>query len=150
MRLMITMSGAAAAAALTLASCGQPPQLYVDKGYVRLPAVQGNPGVAYFTVHGGDADTRLLSVTAPSVIKTELHESMMSGSMASMTPVKDLPVAAKAELKFAPGGKHVMLFTINPSVKPGGKMTLIFTFGNNLRIEYDAPVIAAGDPAPKG
>ncbi len=145
MRLMITLG----TAALALSACSQPAQLYVDKGYVRLPAVAGNPGVAYFTLHGGDTDTRLVSVTAPSVIKTELHESMMSGSMASMAPVKDVPVSASAELKFAPGGRHVMLFTINPSIKPGGTMTLIFTFANNVKIEYDAPVIAAGDPAPK-
>lgn len=146
MRLMISF----AAVALTLTACSQPAQIYVEKGYVRLPAVKGNPGVAYFTVHGGDADTRLLSVTAPSVIKTELHESMMmSGSMASMKPMADLPVPAKATITFAPGGKHVMLYTINPSVKPGSVMTLFFTFSNNLKIEYAAPVIGPGDPAPK-
>lgn len=146
MRLTISL----AIAACVLAACSQPAELFVDKGYVRLPAVKGNPGVAYFTVHGGDADTKLLSVTAPSVIKTELHESMMSGSMASMAPVADVPVPAKAKLTFAPGGKHVMLFNINGAIKPGGTMKLIFTFSNNLRIEYDAPVIAAGDAAPKG
>lgn len=146
MRLMTSF----AAAALTLTACSQPAQIYVEKGYVRLPAVKGNPGVAYFTLHGGDAETRLRSVTAPSVIKSELHESMMSGSMASMAPINDVPVPAKATITFAPGGKHVMLYTINPSVKPGGVMTLVFTFSNNLKIEYAAPVIGAGDPAPKG
>lgn len=146
MRLTISL----AIAACVLGACSQPAELFVDKGYVRLPAVKGNPGVAYFTLHGGDADTKLLSVTAPSVIKTELHESMMNGSMASMAPIADLPVPAKAKLTFAPGGKHVMLFNINGSVKPGGTIKLIFTFSNNLRIEYDAPVIAAGDAAPKG
>lgn len=146
MRLLMSFAVTAA----VLSGCGQPAQIYVDKGYVRLPAVKGNPGVAYFTVHGGDADTRLLNVTAPSVIKTELHESMMSGSMASMAPIADIPVPAKAKISFAPGGKHVMLYTINPSVKPGGTIKLIFTFSNNLKIEYTAPVLGAGDPAPKG
>jgi copper(I)-binding protein len=89
MRLFLNL----AVAATALSACGQAPQLYVDKGYVRLPAVKGNPGVAYFTVHGGDADTRLLNVTAPSVIRTELHESMMRGSMASMSPIKAVPSA---------------------------------------------------------
>ena len=42
-----------------------------------------------------------------------------------------------------------MLFTINPSIKPGATMKLIFTFSNNVKIEYDAPVIGAGEPAPK-
>ncbi len=137
------------AAAVMVAACGQPAQIFVDKGYVRLPAVPGNPGVAYFTLHGGTDDTRLLSVTAPSVIKSELHESMSSGQMATMSPIKDVPLPAKAKITFAPAGKHVMLFDINKSIKPGDTMKLIFTFANNLKIEYDAPVIAAGDPAPK-
>ncbi|OYY88876.1 MAG: hypothetical protein B7Y45_14040 [Sphingomonas sp. 28-66-16] len=144
MRLIITLVAAA-----TLSACGQPAQIYVDKGYVRLPAVKTNPGVAYFTLHGGKDSTKLLSVTSPTAIKTELHESMTQGGMSTMVPIKEIPVPAKASIAFAPGGKHVMLFTINPTVKPGDTMPLIFTFANNLRIEYDAPVIAAGDAPPK-
>lgn len=135
--------------AATLAGCGQPAPLFVDNAYVRLPAVAGRPGVAYFTVHGGKDAATLISVTSPLVIKSELHESMSHGGMASMVPVKDVPVPAKATLTFAPGGKHVMLFDINKSVEPGGKVTLVFTFSNNDRLEVEAPVIAAGDPPPK-
>lgn len=137
------------AATVMLAACGRPAQIFVDKGYVRLPAVPGRPGVAYFTLHGGTDATKLLSVTAPSVIRSELHESMSNGQMTSMAPIKDVPVPSRATITFAPGGKHAMLFDINKSVKPGDTMTLIFTFSNNLKIEYDAPVITAGDQAPK-
>lgn len=135
--------------AATLAGCGKPAPLFVDNAYVRLPAVAGRPGVAYFTVHGGKDTATLVSVTSPLVVKSELHESMSQGGMASMEPVKDVPVPAKATLKFAPGGKHVMLFDINKSVEAGGKVTLVFTFSNNERLEVEAPVIAAGDPPPK-
>ena len=58
MRLTISL----AAAAIALSACSQPAELFVDQGYVRLPAVKGNPGVAYFTLHGGDADTKLLGI----------------------------------------------------------------------------------------
>ena len=139
----------AAAPLAAVTACGQPAPLYVDGAYVRLPAVAGRPGVAYFTVHGGKDAATLISVTSPRVVKSELHESMAQGGMASMAPIGDVPVPAKATLKFAPGGKHVMLFDINKSVQAGGKMTLVFTFSNNDRIEVEAPVIAAGDPPPK-
>lgn len=139
---------AAAACTMALAACQQPRQLYVDSGYVRLPAVKGNPGVAYFTIHGGNNGSTLVSVTSPSVIKSELHESMTGGGMASMAPIRNVAIAPGAEISFAPGGKHVMLFQINRNVKPGDTMPLIFTFANSVRIQYDAPVIAAGDPAP--
>lgn len=136
--------------ALPLAACGQPKQIFVDKGYVRLAAVPGQPSVAYFTLHGGTDATTLLSVTSPTTIKTELHESMTNGAMSSMKPVGDIALPAGGVVTFQPGGKHVMLFDVNQSVKPGTTMPLVFTFANNLRIQYDAPVIAAGETPPKG
>lgn len=143
-------SGRSILAATLLAAitgCGGPATLSVDDAYVRLPAVAGRPGVAYFTIHGGPEATRLLSVTSPVVVRTELHESMSGGGMATMAPLRDVPVAASAELTFAPGGRHAMLFDINARVKPGKNIPLLFTFANNQRIEVDAPVIAAGDTA---
>ncbi len=139
-----------ALAALSVAACGQPREIFVDQGYVRLSAVSGNPAVAYFTLHGGPEAATLLSVTSPTTIKTELHESMAKGGVSSMAPVSTVTLRARADVAFQPGGRHVMLFSVNPGVKPGDTMPLIFTFANNLRIQYDAPVIAAGDPAPKG
>lgn len=134
---------------LALAACGQPSELRVEKAYVRLPAVAGNPGAAYFTLHGGPRDTRLLSVTSPLVIKSELHESMNHGGTSMMMPARDVPVPAKADLVFAPGGRHAMLYDLNAAVKPGGTIPLVFTFADNTRLQLDARVIGAGDPAPK-
>ncbi len=149
MRYLVPIAAIALMPTLALGGCQQPKEIYADQGYVRLAAVKGNPAVAYFTLHGGKADNVLLSVTSPVVIKTELHESMSAGGMASMAPIKSVPLPADAKVAFQPGGKHVMLFDVNPSVKPGDTMPLVFTFADNLRIQIDAPVVAAGAPAPK-
>ncbi len=135
-------------ALLALAACGSPPALSVDKGYIRLAAVPGRPAVAYFTVHGGTSDTTLIDVNSPVSVKSEMHQSMSAGTMATMKPLGDVPVRAGSSVVFAPGGKHLMLFDMNPGIKPGRKVTLTFTFSNNQRIEYDVPTIAAGAPAP--
>ncbi len=137
------------AAASALSACQQPAQVYVDDGYVRLPAVKGRPGVAYFTLHGGQKAQTLVSVTSPAAIKSELHESMSNGAMSSMKPIAKLALAPAAKLAFAPGGRHVMLFDINKRIERGGSIPLIFTFSNGVKIQYDALVIAAGDPPPK-
>jgi copper(I)-binding protein len=137
------------ALALAAAGCGKPGEVYADHGYVRLPAVKGNPAVAYFTLHGGKDAAVLLSVTSPAVIKAEMHESMSHGSMASMAPIAHVPLPADGTLEFRPGGKHVMLYTLNPSVEAGGTIPLVFTFANNDRVQINAPVIAAGDTPPK-
>ena len=136
------------AAALAVGGCSQPPVLSVDKGYVRLAAIPSRPAVAYFTIHGGTADTTLLSVSSDVSVESELHESMTSGNMATMKPIGDLAIPAASTTVFKPGGKHVMLFDMNPGIKAGRAVTLTFTFSNNQRVLYDAPTIAAGAPAP--
>ena len=138
------------AAAMALGACGQPPQIYVDKGYVRLGASPRSPSAAYFTLHGGASDATIIAVSTEVAIKTEMHESMMQGNVSSMKPIDRLPLPAETRIEFKPGGKHVMLFDMNPGIKPGRTIPLVFTFANGQRIEYDAKVIAAGDPPPGG
>ena len=137
-----------AVALLSLAGCSQPPVLSIDNGYIRLNAVQSRPAVAYFTIHGGTADITLLSITSPVSVKSELHQSMTSGNMATMAPIGDFSVRAGSSNVFAPGGKHLMLFDMNPGVKPGQFISLTFTFSNGQRIDYAAKTIAAGAPVP--
>ena len=132
---------------LALTGC-QPKAIYVNDGYVRLSAVPRHPAVAYFTLHGVAADATLVSVTSEVAIRAELHESMQKGNMASMKPIDHVALPAASKVVFAPGGKHVMLYDINPTIVPGRTVPLLFTFADGLRILYNAPAIAAGDPAP--
>lgn len=133
---------------LALAGCGTPPELAVDQGYIRLNAVPDRPAVAYFTVHGGPADATLIDVGSPVSIRSEMHESMAAGGMTTMKPLDRVPIRAGSTTAFAPGGKHVMLFGMNPGIKPGQRVMLTFTFSNNQRIEFSAPTIAAGAAPP--
>lgn len=140
---------ALAAATLSLSACGNPPAIHADKGYIRLGATPRTPAAAYFTLHGGPTDETLIAVGSEVAIRTEMHESMMAGNMSSMKPLDHVPLPAKGTLEFKPGGKHVMLFDMNPGIIPGKRVTLTFTFADGQRVTYDAKAIAAGDPAPK-
>ncbi|RDE06676.1 copper chaperone PCu(A)C [Sphingomonas aracearum] len=133
-----------------VAGCAEAPrQLEVTGGYVRLSAVPRNPAAAYFTIQNGPSATRLITVTSEAVIRSEMHESRTNaGGMSSMKPLQDVPVSANGTLEFKPGGRHVMLFNVNPGVKPGYRMLFSFTFANGQRLQRRLPVIGAGDPAP--
>ncbi|MGY4397752.1 copper(I)-binding protein [Sphingomonas sp. UYAg733] len=142
------------AAALVLSACSPPAEIEAHDAYVRLAAVKGNPAAAYFTLQGGAEDATLMSVGTTVAIKTEMHESMKSsagkaGAGMTMKPIADLPLPALGTLTFAPGGKHVMLFDVNPGIKRGSTVPLTFTFTNGRRVEYKAVAIGAGDPAPE-
>lgn len=138
------------AAAVLLSGCQQPSEVGADGAWVRLPAVNGRPGAAYFTLRGGSQPATLLAVSAPFAVRTELHESMAGHEgMMSMAPIKDVAVPAGATVAFAPGGKHVMLFDIAPTLKPGERAPLTLAFADGKKLEVQAVVVGAGDPAPK-
>lgn len=136
-------------AAAALSACAPKAELRADGAWIRLPAVAGQPGAAYFTVHGGAQADTLLAASTPAALKAELHQSMKGDhGMMAMTPLKDVAIPAGGELAFAPGGKHVMLFSIGPAVKAGDTVPLTLTFAGGRTLELQAKVVGAGDPAP--
>jgi len=133
-------------AVLALGACQQKPaELTVENAWVRLSATPNGPAAAYFIVRGGMVDDRLIAVTSENAIRSELHESMKSGGMASMKPLADgVPVPAKSTVTFEPGGRHVMLFDINPALKPPRTTTLTLTFASGARFKARAVLRQAG------
>ncbi|MCM8729603.1 copper chaperone PCu(A)C [Hephaestia sp. GCM10023244] len=138
----------ALAAVATLSGCQTQDDIYVTDAWVRLAAVEGRPAAAYFTLHGYSKDSTLIDVANPVSLRTEIHETMTHDNMSTMAAITAVPLPAKSTVAFTPGGKHVMLFDVNPSVKPGSTIPLTLTFTGFPRIEVDAVVVAAGDPAP--
>lgn len=133
-------------AGAVLAGCQQA-ELGADDAWVRLPAVAGRPGAAYFTVKGGAQATSLVAVSSPLAIRAEIHEMKHEGEMMTMAPVKDVAIAAGGTVEFKPGGKHVMLFDLSPTVRAGGTIPLRLSFADGKAIEVNAAVRAAGDAA---
>ncbi len=128
----------------TVAACERAPapaRVTVEDARVQLPLVRGRPGSAYFTLRAEAAD-RLIGISSPKVQRIEVHESRTSGGIVRMGPAKDL--AFDDELAFAPGGKHAMLFSIDPSLLAGATVPLTFTFERAPAVTVEAPVQLPG------
>lgn len=135
---------------LLLAGChGRASEPKISEAWVRLPAVAGQPAAAYFTVHGGRADARLVRIESALAAKTEMHQSMagMAG-MATMTPLDQVDVPAGGRIDFKPGGNHAMLIGLDPVVKAGTAVPLRFGFGDGTTAEAEAKTVSAGADAP--
>lgn len=143
-----------ALAAVALAGCQQKQEVSASGAWVRLPAVSGRPGAAYFTLHGGAAADTLVAVSAPFAARAEMHETMadhaMSGAMPMMTmaPIDKVPVPAGGDVTFAPGGRHVMLFGVAPGTRAGDSAPITLSFASGRKIEATAKIVGAGDPPP--
>jgi len=124
--------------------------VYVDKSWVRLNAVPGQPAAAYFRLTGGQSDDSMFAIHADQAIKIELHETMagMNG-MSGMKPMDSVKIPARAKVMFQPGGMHAMIYGLDSSVQPGSNITLTYVFKSGLRLQDSAVVVGAGDPAPK-
>ena len=132
------------------ASCGQPrasSPVEIEDAVVTLPAVPGRPGAAYFTLRSNSGPSRLTGITSPKVGRIELHESMAHGGMMRMEPLAEARFAPDAPLTLAPGGRHAMLFDIDPAVRPGDRLRLDLQLDPAGRLTVDAEVRGPGDVA---
>jgi len=128
-----------------LAGCDAAPESAVTEATVRLPAVKGNPGAAYFTLHGGENDRTLVKITSPAVGSAEMHDMKTENGMAMMVPIEGgLPVPKGATVSFQSGGKHVMLYDLKPELKAGDTINLTFEFADGSKESAKAKAVAPG------
>jgi hypothetical protein len=111
---------------------------------VTLPAIPGRPGAAYFTLRSNTEPMRLLSVTSPRAERIELHEMREENGVWRMGAIKDSRFPADGLLKFEPGGRHGMVFGLDPKLKPGAVIPLTFTFDPAPPVTVEAEVSGPG------
>jgi copper(I)-binding protein len=141
---------AVSAALLPLAGCHRGARqtgISIEHVWVRLPAVAGGTGAGYFSATA-PADDALLAVTAPGA-RIELHESMSRGGMTSMRPLANVALPAGDEVRFAPGGKHLMIFKLDPKLKKGGTLPLTFRFRKAPPVTAPAQLVGPADLPPE-
>jgi len=118
------ISSTAALAALTAGCSPEPPppastDVEVSGVYISEPAM-GERAAMYFTiVNGADDADELVGVSTPVAEVTEIHQTIHEGGTVRMEPVSSLAVPAGGELRFAPGGYHVMLLELQEEFAPG-------------------------------
>jgi copper(I)-binding protein len=87
-------------------------------------------GAGYFSVRngGGDADT-LLSIQSDVSAKAEIHQMKVDNGVMTMRPVAGgMAIPARAEVKLAPNGYHVMFMNLKQPFKGGASFKAILTF----------------------
>ena len=132
------------AALLAFAGCAEAPRreaVSVEMAWVRLPAAPGRPGAAYFVLRGGARPTRLVRISRPQAQRAEMH----GPGMQALGPQA---VVAECELVFRPGGRHVMLYGLDPGLRPTSLVTLDFHFDSVPDLTTRVPVVQPGFPDP--
>src|SRR3954470_24219396 len=135
----------ALAATLALLGCdGQPSRARTMAPVVRLPAVPGRPAAGYFEIDIDEDRGALTAVTSPQAQRVEMHETMAAGTMSAMRAIGRIPVRAGERLIFTPGGRHLMIYDIDPAIHAGSEFSFVLHFKRGPPRELGAAVLAAG------
>ncbi|HEX7386278.1 MAG TPA: copper chaperone PCu(A)C [Castellaniella sp.] len=132
---MVGMCAAAAAGAHNMHAMPEPAatsasvakSLSASACWVRqLPAPL--PSGGFLVIHNAGAEPATLkSVQSADYGQVMMHQTTESGGMSSMSMVHDLKVPASGDLKFAPGGYHLMLEHPRADLKVGDVANMVFT-----------------------
>jgi len=130
---------AATLLALALTACGpSEPRIEAEGAIVTLPAVPGRPGAGYFTLETNQEQTRLTAVTSPRAGRIELHEP-------GMRQVPSFAFSSAEPLELKAGGRHAMIYGLEPSLQAGQRIPLTLTFEGAPPITVEAELRRPGD-----
>jgi len=118
----------------------------VTDGRLILPAVNGNPGAVYFTVHNDSDSQRMIrgaQVTGAS--SAVIHQMGTWNNQPSMDEVMQIGVPANGTLEFKPGDLHVMAMELDESLVAGGTTEVTINFVGGQQTTFPVDILAAGD-----
>lgn len=129
-----------------LPGCGDGGPVSARGAVVTLPAVPGQAGAAYFTLEARREPVRLTGLESPRAERIELHRSVSEGGLTRMEelPPGDAEFASGRPLVFGPGGKHAMVFGLDPQLRPGDRIALTFRFDAVGPLTVEAEVRGPG------
>jgi protein SCO1 len=107
------------------------------------PAEAGAASAVYLRIQNPSAQVDRLIGVSSATAAAEIHQSMMDGGMMRMRPAGALDVPAGGELRFEPGGLHVMLTDLQQPLLTGNEIALSFDFERAGTVQMRVPVRAS-------
>lgn len=119
--------------------------VHVDRATIDWPA---NPSVAAVRMvvrNDTASDDTLVAVSSPAAEHATIHRTDTDEQgRSTMTAAPELPVPARSEVTFDPGGLHVMLTGITEDLEVGDDVDLTLTFDRAGTVEASAVVVEPG------
>ena len=109
----------------------------IMNSWVREAHEKATVNAGYMTLlNASDEEVTLLKVESDAYDKIEVHEMVVVDGLMEMREVEDLSIPANGQIRFEPGGKHLMLMGPKEHLKTGQKvdMTLMFKSGKKQTV----------------
>lgn len=86
------------------------------------------------------APDHLLSVTSPRAERVEVHEMSMDGAVMRMRQLQRVEIPAHGEVRFGPGGNHLMFFGVREPFAQGQEIPVRLVFEHAGTVDVTLPV----------
>jgi copper(I)-binding protein/cytochrome oxidase Cu insertion factor (SCO1/SenC/PrrC family) len=115
----------------------------VMNAWVREAGAGARVNAGYMTLInvGGDAVT-LRKVESEAFERVEVHEMAMVEGLMEMREVTDLSIPARGQIRFEPGGKHLMLMDPRTHLSQGQQVDMTLTFASGRQQTVSVKVAA--------
>lgn len=145
----VNMVLGAALLALVLATAAAPSaapaQVTVTEAWATPPLVAGRPLAAYLTlVNPGPEEAVLVGAETPIAKRAAIHTHSRENGVVRMRAAGPVTIPAGGEVRFQPGGLHLMLFDPNPGLVSGTTFPLHLRFGDGTSLDTRVTVRPLG------
>lgn len=128
---------------MSSAFADQAGQATVSDAWVRAMPPGAGMTAAFLTVHNtGEQQISIVGAASADAGSVELHGHVHEGGMMKMRPVAEVPVPAKGDAHFEPGGLHLMVMDLKTPLGPGRKFPLLLKFADGSELKFVAEVRA--------
>ena len=111
--------------------------------HAKIAATTANTAAMFLTITNEGAADKLTHAKAENVKTVEIHETSMEGSVAKMTPVKDVAIEANKTVTFEHGGLHLMLVDLpHGGLKEGQTVKVTLSFEKAGDMVLEVPVVS--------
>jgi copper(I)-binding protein len=124
-----------------LTACQGAGDLHVDDAWAR-PGSAGSNSAVYFRIDNpGNLEDELLEASSPSAEQAEIHRSELGADETmSMHHQENVQVPARGQLRFEPGGYHVMLVNLREDLNEGDQIEVTLHFQESGEIILLVPI----------
>ena len=138
--------GAALALLVVAGAQGAPDgEVRVVKAYATAMPPGARTAAAYLTIENrGRVADRLVAARSPAAAAVELHAMTMEGGLMRMRALTEVDVPARGNVRFAPGGLHLMIVDPKMPLREHDRFPLTLTFARAGALDVQVEVEALG------
>lgn len=122
---------------------GEQPRVEISDAWARpvtrREETPANSAVYFTLTNRGDQALSLLEVLTDAAARAEVHETQIDDGVMRMRPAAGVTIESDAEVRFEPGGLHIMLLELQRDLVAGDSLYLTLRFDDDSQLV--APVV---------